>query len=50
MPYDYTLEVTSRFKGLHLTDRVPDELCHCIGDSDQENSQEKEMQKGKMVV
>ena len=24
--YDYTLEVTNRFKGLDLIDRVPDEL------------------------
>ena len=24
--YDYTLEVTNRFKGLDLTDRVPEEL------------------------
>ena len=26
IPYDYTLEVRNRFKGLHLIDRVPDEL------------------------
>ena len=26
IPYDYTVEVTKRFKGLDLTDRVPDEL------------------------
>ena len=26
MPYDYTLEVTNRFEGLDLVDRVPDEL------------------------
>ena len=25
-PYDYTVEVTNRFKGLDLIDRVPDEL------------------------
>ena len=25
-PYDYTLEVRNRFKGLDLIDRVPDEL------------------------
>ena len=24
--YDYTVEVTNRFKGLDLTDRVPEEL------------------------
>ena len=26
IPYDYTIEVTNRFKGLDLIDRVPDEL------------------------
>ena len=26
IPYDYTVEVTNRFKGLELIDRVPDEL------------------------
>ena len=26
IPYDYTVEVTNRFKGLHLIDRVPEEL------------------------
>ena len=26
IPYDYTLEVTNRFKRLHLIDRVPEEL------------------------
>ena len=26
IPYDYTVEVTNRFKGLDLIDRVPDEL------------------------
>ena len=26
MPYDYTVEVRNRFKGLDLIDRVPDEL------------------------
>ena len=26
MPYDYTMEVTNRFKGLYLIDRVPEEL------------------------
>ena len=25
-PYDYTMEVRNRFKGLDLTDRVPDVL------------------------
>ena len=26
IPYDYTVEVTNRFKGVDLIDRVPDEL------------------------
>ena len=26
IPYDYTMEVTNRFKGLNLIDRVPEEL------------------------
>ena len=26
MPYDYTVEVRNRYKGLELIDRVPDEL------------------------
>ena len=26
IPYDYTVEVTNRFKGSDLIDRVPDEL------------------------
>ena len=25
IPYDYTVEVTNRFKGLNLTDKVPGE-------------------------
>ena len=53
IPYDYTLEVRNRFKGLDLIDRVPDELCmevHRMRGSDQNHPQEKEMQKGKMVI
>ena len=30
IPYDYTVEVRNRFKGLDLTDRVPIELWHSI--------------------
>ena len=26
IPYDYTVEVTNRFKGLDLIDRLPEEL------------------------
>ena len=53
IPYDYTVEVTNRLKGLYLIDSMPKELwteVHCIGGSDQDHPQEKEMQKGKMVV
>ena len=32
IPYDYTLEVRSRFKGLDLIDRVPDELWNEVRD------------------
>ena len=54
IPYDYTEEVRNRFKGLDLIDRVPDELWTEVHDIVQETGiktiQEKEMQKGKMVV
>ena len=36
MPYDYTLEVTNRFKGLDLIDRVSDELWMEVHDIVQE--------------
>ena len=36
IPYDYTVEVRNRFKGLHLTDRVPDELWTEVRDIVQE--------------
>ena len=32
IPHDYTVEVRNRFKGLHLIDRVPDELWKEVGD------------------
>ena len=34
--YDYTVEVTNRFKGLDLTDRVPEELWMKVRDIVQE--------------
>ena len=53
IPYDYTVEVTNRFKGLDLLDTVPEELwmevCDWTGGIDQAHPQEKDMQKGKMV-
>ena len=36
IPYDYTVEVKNRFKGLDLIDRVPDELWMEIRDTVQE--------------
>ena len=36
IPYDYTVEVRNRFKGLDLIDRVPDELWNEICDIVQE--------------
>ena len=55
IPYTYKVEVRNRFKGLDLIDIVPErtvdeDLYHCIGGSDQDHPQEKERQKGKMVV
>ena len=32
IPYDYTVEVRNRFKGVDLIDRVPDELWTEVGD------------------
>ena len=32
IPYDYTVEVRNRFKGLDLIDRVPEELCTEVRD------------------
>ena len=32
IPYDYTVEVRNRFKGLDLIDTVPDELCSEVRD------------------
>ena len=49
IPYDYTVEVRNRFKGLDLTDRVPDELWNevrnIVQDRDQDHPHGKEMQK-----
>ena len=35
-PYDHTVKVRNRFKGLHLTDRMPDELWMEVHDTAQE--------------
>ena len=36
IPYDYTVEVRNRFRGLDLVDRVPDELWNEVRDTVQE--------------
>ena len=36
IPYDYTVEVTNRFKGLELIDRVPEELWMEVPDTVEE--------------
>ena len=36
IPYDYTVEMRNRFKGLDLIDRVPDELWTEVRDTVQE--------------
>ena len=55
IPYDYTVEVTNRFKGLHLIDRVPEEVWKEVLNTVQEAviksiSKKKKCKKGKMVV
>ena len=53
--YDYTVEVRNRFKGLDLTERVPDELQMEVRDIVQETgtktiTMEKKCKKSKMAV
>ena len=36
IPYNYTVEVSNRFKGLDLIDTVPEELCTEVRDIAQE--------------
>ena len=52
IPNDYTVEVTNRFKGLDLIDRVPEELWMEVGDIVQEAVIKTipKKKKGKMVV
>ena len=53
-PYDYTVEVTNRFKTLDLINRVPEELWTEVGDIVQEavikTIPKKKNAKSKMVV
>ena len=51
-PYDYTVEVRNRFKGLNLLDRMPDELWNEVCDIVQDTgiktiSMEKKCRKAK---
>ena len=52
--YDYTVEVTNRFKGFNLVHRVPEELWTEVHNILQEvvtkTIPKKEMKEGKMVV
>ena len=54
IPYDYTVEVTKRFKGFDMIDRVPEgvcvEICNTVQEVVTKPSPRKEMQPGKMVV
>ena len=55
IPYDYTVEVRSRFKALDLIDRVPEELWNEVRDIVQETGiktipMEKKCKKSKMSV
>ena len=53
IPYDYTVEVTNRFKGLDLLDRVPEELWMEVQNTVQETviktiPMKSKLKKGKM--
>ena len=55
IPYEYTVEVTNRFKRLDLIDKsawktMDRGLWHCAADRDQDHSQGNKMQKGQMIV
>ena len=54
IPYDYTVEVKNRFKGLDLIDRGPDELWtevhDIVQDKESRPSPRKRKQKSKMAV
>ena len=55
IPYNYTVEVTNRFKGLDLIDGVPEKLWKEVHDTVQKAviktiPQKEELQKGEMVV
>ena len=54
IPYDYTVEMKNRFKGLNLVDRVPEELwvevCNIVQEAVIETSpKKKKCKKGKWL-
>ena len=55
IPYDYTVEVTNRFKGLDLVDRLPEELWMEVCNNVQAEAtktipkEKKKVQQGKML-
>ena len=54
IPYDYTVEVRNRFKGLDLIDRMPDELWNEVCDEQETGIKtipmETKCKKSKMAV
>ena len=53
IPYDYTVEMRNRFKGLDLIECLKNygwRFMTLYRSSDRDHPQEKEIQKGKMVV
>ena len=56
IPYNYTVEMTNRFKGLDMKDRVPEELwmevCEIVQEAGIKTipKKKRQRQKGKMVV
>ena len=54
IPYNYTVEVTNRFKGLDLTDRVPEELwmeaCDTVQEAGIKTITKRSNVKVKMVI
>ena len=53
IPYDYTVEVTNRFKGLDLIDRVPEELwtevCNIVQEAVIKTTAKKKCKKAKWL-
>ena len=55
IPYEYTVELRNRFKGLDLTDRVPEklwtEVCNIVQEAVTKNhTKEKEIEESKVIV